>query len=354
MIDLNAVGAHAENIAANQWQIRFGIYLPGITPQKGYALKVRVIHELDQFIHDIQPQEFDLVWVAGSALDLWQQTVAIPFNSAIGNFGKPGAYLYRFQLLRNGEPVVFWFSDPFGRDTGVGTLSAVTIDPSAQAFAWNDQAYKTPHVDDMVVYELHVGEFNQNFDGILKQLDYLFNLGVNTLELMPFTNVKEDAEWGYTPLGYFAPDERFGGSAGLKRLVNACHQKGIAVIMDAVYAHAHPEFAYNIVYNASGEPNPMMGIFAGEFFPGAPGTDYTKAFTRDYFLTVNKYYLDEFHLDGFRYDYVPGMYDGGVGVGYSKLVYDTYEYSKNISRFQDPAGFSRIIQCAECLPSVVK
>ena len=76
---------------------------------------------------------------------------------------------------------------------------------------------------------------------------------------MPFTNVKEDVEWGYTPLAYFAADERYGGSLGLKRLVNACHQKGIAVILDAVYAHAHPEFAYNIVYDASGEDNPMMG-----------------------------------------------------------------------------------------------
>ena len=53
---------------------------------------------------------------------------------------------------------------------------------------------------------------------------------------------------------------------GLKRLVNACHAQGIAVILDAVYAHAHPEFAYNLVYDTSGEPNPMMGFFAGEFF----------------------------------------------------------------------------------------
>lgn len=350
MIDLNTVGAQAEQTAANQWRIRFGLYLPGITPQKGYRLVVRVIHELDQFIHDIPPQECELSWVGGSPHDLWQQAIDIaPPNPANGHFGTNGTYLYRYQLLRNDEPIVFWFADPFGRDTGTGTLSAVTI-PAAPAFAWADAAFKTPHVDDMVVYELHAAEFNRTFDGIEKQLDYLYGLGVNTLEIMPFTNVKEDVEWGYTPLGYFAPDERFGGAAGLKKLVNACHSKGIAVIMDAVYAHAHPEFAYNIVYQATGEPNPMMGIFAGEFFDGLPGTDYTKEFTRDYFLSLNKYYLDEFHLDGFRYDYVPGMLDGAVGVGYSALVYATYQYSKAINRFQDAAGFSRIIQCAEHLP----
>ena len=96
----------------------------------------------------------------------------------------------------------------------------------------------------------------------------------------------------------------------MKRLVDACHQRGIAVILDAVYAHAHPEFAYSLVYDTSGEPNPMMGIFAGEFFAGRPGTDYTKEFTRDYFFQLNQYWLREYHVDGFRYDYVPGMYDG--------------------------------------------
>ena len=74
------------------------------------------------------------------------------------------------------------------------------------------------------------------------------------------------------------------GRIGMKRLVDACHRRGMAVVLDAVYAHAHPEFAYNLVYDTSGETNPMMGVFAGEFFAGRPGTDYSKQFTREYFL----------------------------------------------------------------------
>ena len=66
----------------------------------------------------------------------------------------------------------------------------------------------------MVVYELNVREFNRDFQGVIDQLDYLHGLGVNVLELMPITNVKEDVEWGYTPLGYFAPDDRLGGPTG--------------------------------------------------------------------------------------------------------------------------------------------
>jgi len=152
----------------------------------------------------------------------------------------------------------------------------------------------------MVVYELHVDEFNETFEGVVRQLDYLLSLGINVIEFMPFTNVKEESEWGYTPL-VSPPDECYDIRLGLKILVDACYAKGIAVILDAVYAHAHPEFAYSLVCKATGKLNPMMGYFAGEFF-NDPGVDYNKAFARDYFLTLNKYWLDEYHLDGFRYD----------------------------------------------------
>jgi 1,4-alpha-glucan branching enzyme len=170
---------------------------------------------------------------------------------------------------------------------------------------------------------------------------------------MPVTHVKEEVEWGYTPLGYFAPDERLGGAEGMRRLVNACHERGIAVVLDAVYAHAHPEFAYNLVYDSSGEPNPMMGVFAEEFFSGRPGTDYAKEFTRDYFFELNRYWLREYHVDGFRYDYVPGMYDGPLGRGYADLVYRTYQDSRSLARFAAGGGRSKLIQCAEHLPDPV-
>lgn len=348
MINLDEVGAHVFQGANQRWQVRFGIYLPGITFDKGYRLKVRVIHERDQLVRGIEPRDFDLFWHNGSALDLWDVTVDLD-PVAGSHFGQPGKYLYRYQLLRGETVVALWFSDPFGRETGLGTLSAFTHDPNATPFVWTNDAFQPPEVDDMVVYELHVGEFNVNFDGLIAQLDYLRDLGVNTLELMPVTNVKEEIEWGYTPLGFFAADDRFGGATGLRHLVDACHGKGIAVIVDAVYAHAHPQYPYNLVYDATGEPNPMMGWFEGEFFE-QPGMDYRKEFTRDYFLAVNRYWLEQYHVDGFRYDYVPGMYDGPAGQGYARLVYETYRLSQTMPRFQAPNGRSRIVQCAEHLP----
>ncbi|MEA2181391.1 MAG: hypothetical protein QOF69_576 [Solirubrobacteraceae bacterium] len=349
MIDLTEVGATARPGGDGTWEVSVGVYLPNITFSKGYRLKVRIIHELDQYIRGIEPREFWMDWQESSPLGLWKTTVALVSDPA-SHFGDPGQYLYRYQLLRGDQPLTFWFSDPFARAVGLGTLSAFEVDPDRQPFPWTDADFRPPAVDDMVVYELNVREFNRDFQGVVNQLDYLHDLGVNTLELMPVTNVREDVEWGYTPLGFFAPDDRMGGVAGMKVLVNACHERGIAVILDAVYAHAHPEYAYNLVYDVTREDNPMMGYFAGEFF-SRPGTDYRKRFTADYFFEVNKYWLEVFHVDGFRYDYVPGIYEGDpTGPGYPELVFRTAQHAKTLPKFQAPRP---IIQCAEHLPDPV-
>ena len=163
---------------------------------------------------------------------------------------------------------------------------------------------------------------------------------------MPVTNIREPFRWGYMPMSYFAIEERYGGVEKLKLLIDTCHREGIAVIHDAVYAHASWDFPYNKVYKLSGEPNPMMGPFAEDMF--GVGPDYNKEFAREYFAQVNDYFINELHIDGFRYDYVPGFYDGATGKGYAKLVYDTYNKSKAIPRFFD-GSISRIIQAAEYL-----
>jgi 1,4-alpha-glucan branching enzyme len=298
-IDLAEVGAAVSVDVAGGLSVRFGLYLPGVTFDAGYRLQVRVIHERDQFVREIELRAFWLDWEKDSDLDRW--TAMVDLTGGPGHFGEAGTYLYRFQLLRAtsdaDRPVTPQFADPFGRAAGQGALSAFMVDlTAARPFAWTDENFRVPEVDEMVVYELHVGEFNSSFDGVVDQLDYLTSLGVNVVELMPVTNVKEDVEWGYTPLGFFAPDDRYGGPEAFRRMVDGCHAKGVAVVLDAVYAHAHPEFAYSLVYDHAGLPNPMMGPFAGEFFGATrPGTDYTKEFTRDFFLAVNRFWLAEYH-----------------------------------------------------------
>src|SRR5262249_11123315 len=107
--------------------------------------------------------------------------------------------------------------------------------------------------------------------------------GVNCLELMPVTSPKLDFDWDYGPLHYFSPSAHFGGPDGLRRLVDACHHSGIAVILDVVYQHVDPAFAYKLVYdnvnNTPGPPNansPMIGANG----PFGPQCDFGQVFTQ--------------------------------------------------------------------------
>lgn len=101
MISLNDVGAHQPGPVAGPWSVKFGLYLPGLTFDRGYRLKVRVIHEADQFIRGIDPKEFWMTWIKGSPLDLWTATVPLTAEPAPSHFGQPGRYVYRYQLLRS-------------------------------------------------------------------------------------------------------------------------------------------------------------------------------------------------------------------------------------------------------------
>jgi maltooligosyltrehalose trehalohydrolase len=351
------VGAFPTLGASGHFNVQFGVYLPGLRAPDGFAVIVRVIHSQDRFTPGIAPRDFPLQWQAGSALDLWSANVSI--NPVAGtNFGNEGDYLYRYQLQWTpaGQPtkvVTKWFVDPFARATDIGELSAFTLTKTPAPFSWTDSGYKTPELSDLIVYELHIEQFNDTFDGIIDRLDYLQSLGVNCLELMPVMSHKLDFDWGYGPLHYFNASAHFGGEDGLKRLVNACHARGVAVILDVVYQHVDPSFPYNLVYEnvaqTGGAPaiaSPMIGAM-GDF---GPKCDFSQTFTQDYFQASNQMWLTEYHVDGFRYDEVTDYYFFPTDTAYAKLAYDTYKFSLGIDRFRQPgSGYSRIIQCAEAL-----
>jgi 1,4-alpha-glucan branching enzyme len=377
VIDLTEVGAFPSLEATGQFSVRFGLYLQGIQSAAGFEVRVRVIHLIDRFDPAVPAATFTLEWQPGSALDLWSATVELvpvggsqPATQPGSHLGQPGLHLYRYELWWTpvgsaagtaAQCISSWIVDPFAREAEIGRMSAFLLDPTAQPFAWTDAAYKTPELDDLVVYELQVEEFNDTFDGVAAQLVYLKSLGVNCIELMPVTSMQLDFDWGYGPLHYFAPGWRWGGSAGLKRLVDAAHAQGIAVILDVVYEHVDPMFAYNAVYgalagaagspNTAGLPNPPNPMMDGQNIYGfGPKPDFTLAFTLDYFQNANQQWLDDFHIDGFRYDEVTDLYVPPMDAGYRTLVEQTYLHSLTLPRFQGvDGGYSRIIQCAEAL-----
>jgi len=356
-INLNEVGAFSAVDPAGNLTVRFGVYLPGITATNGFEVIARVIHQQDRFDPAIQPVNVSLVWQAGSPLDLWTATCTLQ-NDPLSHFGQDGIYLYRFQLWQTPPGgsrtlITLWFTDPFARQTDVGMLAAVPCARvPAAPYNWTDANWKTPELDDLVFYELHVDEFNNTFDGIAERLTYLKSLGVNCLELMPVTSTKLDFDWGYGPLQYFAPNSEYGGPQGLMQLVDACHANGVAVILDLVYQHVDPAFPYSIVYSnvaaagINGINSPMIGA-TGSF---GPMIDFSNTFAQEFCQTANQQWLDLYHVDGFRYDEVTDLYQGPTDPGYANLVYQTYLYSRSMPRFGcAPNTYSRIVQCAEAL-----
>lgn len=357
MLNFADAGAFPSFDLAGNAQIHFGLYLPGIRQSDGFSVTVRTIHREDRFDPSVATQNADLAWTTGTAVDFWSATVQLA-NPASARSGGEGEYLYRFELWHskdgNRRLVSAAVPDPFARASEIGLMSAVTVSRTPAQFAWNDGAYRTPELRDLIVYELQVEEFNDTFDGVIDRLDYIQSLGVNCLELMPVTSAKLDFDWGYGPVFHFAPHRRFGGGEGLKRLVNAAHQRGIAVILDVVCEHIAEEFAYVRVYqdltripDAPHPPSPFTK--AKNRWGFGPACDFTSEFTRDFFFEASRAWLDEYHVDGFRFDEVTDLYVDDRKDGYRELMERIYRHSLTIPRFQHAGSYSRLIQCAETL-----
>jgi len=339
--------------------IQFGIFLPGVDSALGYSVSIKIIHEKDQYIQAVQPvlvaQAHSVDPVYG---DYWSGQIDLntaPPPSGSTAFGQPGKYAYRYVVHSPARGDVDFIIDPYSREVGVGRISAVTVGGTPYAFSANETQWKTPPLANAIIYELMISEFRDDLDRTIRQLPYLADLGINCIEVMPVANVLATIDWGYDPIGYFCVAERFGRTSDFQKFVDQCHQHGIAVVIDSVYGHVGGDFAYTQLYGAllGDLPNPFNGG-SGDY-----GTlnDFSKRLTQDYFYSVNQFWLDTFHIDGFRFDDVPEYWDGPAGSGYASLVYSTYQYVKSkagatdhYQRFFDAAGNINLIQIAEYLP----
>jgi maltooligosyltrehalose trehalohydrolase len=173
-------------------------------------------------------------------------------------------------------------------------------------FEWHDQLWRGSPKTGAIIYELHIGTFSQEgtFDGAIQHLDYLADLGITHIELMPVAGFAGDRGWGYDGVAIFAPHEAYGGPDGLKRLVDACHAKGMSVLLDVVYNHFGP-----------------VGNYANKFGPyltdkhktpwgdavnlDGPGSDEVRRFFVDNALM----WLKDYHCDGLRFDAVHAYID---------------------------------------------
>jgi len=338
--------------------VQFGVLLPWVSAAHGHRLSIKIIHEADQFLQDVPPLEFPLAHSVDPQYgDYWSAQVSIsPAQrpTPASAWGTAGTYVYRYQLS---SPLLSkpldWIVDPFAREFGVGKLSAFTLGFTPHVWSVSESAWKTPPLHRLMVYELMLHEFHGHLRGAMDRLPYLADLGVNCVEVMPISNVEATLNWGFEPIGFFGVDERFGNRADFQTFVDEAHRQGIAVMLDVVYGHTGAHFPYEYVYSHLGyHENPFMGAFGKDMF--GPSTDWRRPFVRDYFFTVNQFWLDACHVDGFRYDCVPNYWDGPTGDGYANLVYRTYEAVRgqrtagHWQRFWTDSEFT-LHQCAEQL-----
>ena len=201
-------------------------------------------------------------------------------------------------------------NDPYARMLTNSAGNSIVTDLS---YDWEDDAFETPYWNDLVIYEMHVGTFHVkegadtgDFSSVIDKLPYLQELGINTIELMPITEFPGDVSWGYNPAHPFAVEESYGGLVGLKDLVKAAHQAGIAVILDVVYNHFGPSDIDLWQFDGWSE-NDGGGIYfyndwRSETPWGNTRPDYGRAEVRQYLRDNALMWLEEFRVDGLRLD----------------------------------------------------
>lgn len=192
-------------------------------------------------------------------------------------------------------------------------------------FTWTDDEWEKPHKDNLVIYEVLLRDFTyqHSYQSLIDKMDYFKDLGITAIELMPVCEFEGNESWGYNPSFYFALDKYYGTAAKFKEFVNTCHENGIAVILDVVYNHATGQNPMVRLYNEGtyGAPtsdNPWFNTTARHPFNVFNDANHESIHTQYMLDRANKFWIEEYHVDGYRFDLSKGFTqtNSGTNVGY--------------------------------------
>jgi maltooligosyltrehalose trehalohydrolase len=238
----------------------------------------------------------------------------------VENIGPGTRYKYRLSPRKE-------FPDPVSRyqPEGVHGPSQV-IDPD---FVWHDENWFGLPIEDYVIYELHVGTFTPEgtFDAAISHLDDLSDTGITAVEIMPVAQFPGARNWGYDGVFLFAVQNSYGGPEGLKKLVDACHQRGLAAILDVVYNHLGPEGNY-------------LAEFAPYFTeryktPWGPALNFDDAYSdevRHFFISNALEWITDYHFDALRLDAVHAILDHSALNFLEEVAEAVHEQGKVLNR----------------------
>ncbi len=206
------------------------------------------------------------------------------------------------------------------------TSEIVSVLETNQApYDWVVEEFERPDMSNLVVYELLIRDFDEDhsYQSVIDRLPYLIELGINAIELMPFAEFEGNESWGYNPMFFFAPDKYYGTRDDLKALVDACHQNGIAVIQDIVFNHSFGQNPQLRMYSQSGGPagppaenSPFFNVEAKHPFNVGYDYNHDSPHTQEFMRRNLQFWVEEYHIDGFRFDLSKGFtqnYSSDVG-----------------------------------------
>ena len=254
------------------------------------------------------------VFAAGE-FNQWSAT-ANPFASEGNGYWSvdvPGVQIgHEYKFVLNNGAQQLWHKNPYASEVVNSSGNAIIHDPN---FDWTGDNFVMPPWTELVIYEMHVGTFNDasgtgpgTFDAILPKLPYLRELGINAIELMPVLEFPQDYSWGYNPSQPFSVESALGGPQGLFRFVKAAHAQGIAVIMDVVYNHFGPNDLDLWRFDGWSDWDHAGGIYfyddGRRETPWGPRPDYGRREVRQYIRDNALFWLNKYRVDGLRFDSV--------------------------------------------------
>ena len=229
---------------------------------------------------------------------------------------------------------------PTGKTEGIASV----LQPGQTNYTWEATDFQPPAKDEMVIYELLVRDFTEEhtYNAVVEKLDYLEDLNINVLELMPVNEFEGNSSWGYNPSFYFAPDKYYGPKNELKQLVDECHKRGIAVVIDLVLNHSFGQSPFVQMYwnknlSQPAANNPWYNETSNFQNPDAQwGYDFNhdSEYTQELVDSINSYWMSKYQVDGFRFDFTKGFSNTSYGPTSWGSPYDASRIA-NLERMAD-------------------
>jgi len=197
---------------------------------------------------------------------------------------------------------------------GLGDGIVGILQTAAPQYEWQTTGYTRPDKTNLVIYELLIRDFlaAHNYQNLIDTLPYLADLGINAIELMPVNEFDDNESWGYNPSFYFAPDKYYGTKDKLKEFIDSCHARDIAVIIDMVLNHATgsspmAKLYWDAANNRTAADNPWFNVIPTHEYNVFHDFNHESEYTRYHARRVMKHWVEEYKVDGYRFDLSKGF-----------------------------------------------